>query len=174
MTDRRPPVTDAGIYVGVDPSLGTPIGIAAVDDRERLIFAASYSVPKWPSVKERIEDAVHWCVHEIEDRDLVPILVGIESPVFARNVASFGLQSRLVGALLVQWIASREINPTTAKKALTGRGNAKKDQMVAMSEAVTGWDPATVRRKDHREARADGIGIALATARRVPDGGRRP
>lgn len=58
------------------------------------------------------------------------------------------------------------VNPRAAKKALTGNGNASKDQIVNAALSQYG---ITERTKPRRESQADALGIALASRRRLID-----
>lgn len=68
-------------------------------------------------------------------------LVVIESPV-GRFAKALIPQARVSGAVLAaldrESLAWREIAPAEAKKALTGKGNAKKDQMIVAAQQATG------------------------------------
>lgn len=88
-----------------------------------------------------------------EDIDLVVI----ESPVsrFAKALIPQARVSGAVLALISQYgIAWTEIAPAAAKKTLTGKGNASKDDMVTMAYADTG-----IHMDEHQ---ADAYGLWLA------------
>lgn len=84
-------------------------------------------------------------------------LVVIESPV-GRFAKALIPQARVSGAVLAaldkESLAWREVSPTEAKKALTGKGTAKKEHMIAAAERATG--------KTLNEHQADAYGLWLA------------
>ena len=90
-------------------------------------------------------------------------LVAIEAP-FGTNFSTHGLRE-MVGMLkdrFVQWGWDVvEVPAASAKKALSDKGNAKKDEMVAAAAEV--WPEIyNVGNQKQQEAVADAIGIAMA------------
>jgi Holliday junction resolvasome RuvABC endonuclease subunit len=93
-----------------------------------------------------------------------PCAIGIEEQIGRYNIRSLIETSYLVGR--IQEIVDVHdavwylVKPAQAKQALTTRGNASKDQMVAMAHAHgVVFDREA---KPSREAIADALGIALA------------
>lgn len=92
--------------------------------------------------------------------------IAVEIPQHGPSSAVFGAQMRMVGALMATLIMTgrdvHEVNPTAVKKAMTGYGGAKKDDMVAAAEHLAG--PLKETTKVEREAIADAIGHAVTLA----------
>lgn len=110
--------------------------------------------------------------------------VAIEAPVFQYANAAIA-QCRVAGAVLAELSAHNlawcEIAPSVAKRALTGRGDAKKKQMLEAAAHRFGHDALFLEFAERRgvwaawmndrliydEHAADALGLALAGAPRV-------
>ncbi len=110
--------------------------------------------------------------------------VAIEAPV-AQHASSVIAQCRVAGAVLAELSAHNlawcEIAPAAAKRALTGRGDAKKRQMLESAAPHFGHDALFLEFAERRgvwaawmndrliydEHAADALGLALAGAPRV-------
>jgi len=110
--------------------------------------------------------------------------VAIEAPV-AQYASAVIAQSRVAGAVLAQLsaygLAWCEVAPTAAKRALTGRGDAKKLQMLQSAAPHFNQDALFLEFAERRgrwaawmndfcvydEHAADALGIALAAVARV-------
>lgn len=95
---------------------------------------------------------------------IAPNIVCFESPVLPATTA-LATTRKLHGlAGMLELVCRRasvecvEVQPTTVKKVLTGRGNAKKPDMVAAARAM-GFDPKV-------EDEADALGVWLAVVRK--------
>ena len=86
--------------------------------------------------------------------------IAIESPV-ARFAKAVIPQARVSGAILAlaaaRWKHVIEVTPTSAKLALSGKGNASKDTMMARASAYG----------VHGEHASDALGVALAAMKQV-------
>lgn len=118
-----------------------------------------------------------------------PVIGGVEIPFMPKGTKHHGqdpiLQGRHVGqieaAACVHGVRLMAINPSTAKKSLTGHGRAgvkremgdttasmrarSKAAMVAHARAMDGWAQAALAipsELPHLQAAADAVGIALA------------
>lgn len=110
--------------------------------------------------------------------------VAIEAPV-AQHASSIIAQCRVVGAVLAEVCAHHlawcEIAPASAKRALTGRGDAKKLQMLQAAASHFNHDPLFLEFAERRgvwaawmhdvcvydEHAADALGIGLVAQGRV-------
>ncbi len=110
--------------------------------------------------------------------------VAIEAPV-AQHASSVIAQCRVAGAVLAELSAHTlawcEVAPSVAKRALTGRGDAKKLQMLQAAAAHFNHDPLFLEFAERRgvwaawmndycvydEHAADALGLALAAAPKV-------
>lgn len=117
---------------------GTPMKILALDMSSTAIgvcydgatFATIALVGPISDRCRRAQQLIGTRVEALQDIDLVVI----ESPV-ARFASAVIPQARVSGAVLAElsrrnivWV---ELSPQAAKKALTGKGNANKAQMIA-------------------------------------------
>lgn len=141
--------------LGLDAS-STIIGWCVLQDGRALVHG-EIKLPV-SNIADRCEAAQRGLVELLE---AAPIdAVAIESPVAFRPNAVIP-QARVSGALLaicsLREVAWLEIEPTRAKKALTGRGGASKDEMQAKAAE---WGV----RGEHA---SDALGIALAAVPRV-------
>lgn len=110
--------------------------------------------------------------------------VAIEAPV-AQYASAVIAQCRVAGAVLAEvrahGLAWQEVSPAAAKRALTGKGNADKREMVMSAAERLGHDPLFLEFESRRslwaawmndycvydEHAADALGIGLAAAGRV-------
>jgi crossover junction endodeoxyribonuclease RuvC len=87
-----------------------------------------------------------------------PDAVAYEGPAHRTSALSMVAQQRMVGVALLsaglRRIEAIEIAPASAKKALTGNGHAKKEQMMFHAGQLVG-----VQIDEHQ---ADALGVALA------------
>lgn len=148
------------MIIAIDPSYANPCGIVVWDDTI-VIHAEAITHDKAQSERERI--------HRVADltRGLVeqwrPSILAIEEPPYVKDAHVHFSLSRLVGVIeyACRDVPCILVKPTQAKQALTGKGNATKDQMVRFAQQVylTRWE---FRTKSQEEAVADAVGIALA------------
>jgi len=94
---------------------------------------------------------------------VVPGVVCFESPILPSTTA-LATTRKLHGlAGMLELVCRRlnvecaEVQPTTVKKVLTGRGNAKKPEMIAAARAL-GFDPKV-------EDEADALGVWMTVVR---------
>jgi len=141
------------LYVGIDN--GTRIiGMAAVDERRNVVWTRLIRVSgKIDSRLKKIWKEATDSLCGLDGR----FYVGIEGPFFGRNTRNnrtpilLGYSWGIMYACALSAGASGvyEIAPSTAKLALTGAGNATKEQMCECA----GYDSQDV---------SDAVGVALA------------
>jgi Holliday junction resolvasome RuvABC endonuclease subunit len=161
------------IILGIDPGIRAPLGGVLFDVEQNAIIAQHYlTFARAPSgrlahlwLQHRLRGASEF-VGGLLDRYTTTgrLVLAVEQQILGRNVQSLTDTSILVGRLTqladvrgLDWVL---VKPAQAKQALTTRGNASKDQMVAMAHAHgVVFDREA---KPSREAIADALGIALA------------
>lgn len=152
----------SGWVAGIDPGYGMT-GMVLVDHLGELVAYAAFG--RRPGEHEAKRAVLH--ANDVIDvvRGWIDmsgrLRVGIETPVYTQNPATFAKQWRLVqeieGFLMGMDVELVEVGPTTSKRVLTGSGLADKAAMVAASPFAGLPMP-----EDKREALADAWGHALA------------
>jgi crossover junction endodeoxyribonuclease RuvC len=149
-----------GSVLGVDPGLGTA-GLAALgvaDGRVELLWSGT--VRTSPDLAEAgrlrtLHDAVRDAI--VEHR---PAAVAVERLMWGRNTTSAFAVARASGVVLLAaaeaGVPVEEYAPLEVKMAVTGVGNASKEQVRSMLERVHGIAPVP-RQPDA----ADAVAVAL-------------
>ena len=128
------------IVLGIDPSVkSTGFGIIEYSDNNYTVLSygcikPSRNLPfhgKLDDIRCRIEDLIN---------TYQPDEVAIENPFYAQNIKTAITLGQVRGAALVA-IASQkkplhEYSPLEIKKAVTGYGQADKNQMITMTKAL--------------------------------------
>ena len=123
-----------------------------------LVTKESKKATGWQSLALRMKMLDDWVWHFF-DRQVSVTAVGIEHPWYGKN-----LQTALTLGIAFGYVSSEaqrrgyavfKISPAEAKRALAGKGNADKQQMIAGVKTKIGL---TVSADE-----ADAIGVALAT-----------
>lgn len=158
------------IVAGVDPSL-TSAGVAILDNGQPTL-AESYGFPghngaSYQQRSRRIRHQVWNATREIlRIRDHVALVVIEEHPYAVRISGSefdrSALWHGIYGALDHANIPIAVMPNSTAKKWITGRGNAKKPEIVA---TIDSWWPGVARNDDE----ADALGLAAIGAHHLGD-----
>ena len=132
------------IVLGIDPSVkSTGFGIIEYSDN-------TYSVLSYGCIKPPRSFTFHNKLNNIRSRleEIIithqPDEVAIENPFYAQNIKTAMTLGQVRGAALVA-IASQkkplfEYSPLEVKKAVTGYGQADKNQMIAMIKALLAID----------------------------------
>jgi crossover junction endodeoxyribonuclease RuvC len=128
------------IVLGIDPSVkSTGFGILEYSEND-------YSVLSYGCIKPKRSLSLHDKLNNIRTHleDLIkshnPDEVAIENPFYAQNIKTALTLGQVRGAALVA-IASQkkplfEYSPLEVKKAVTGYGQADKNQMITMIKAL--------------------------------------
>lgn len=128
------------IVLGIDPSVkSTGFGIIAYSDN-------NYSVLSYGCIKPSRSLPFHDKLNNIRScvEDLIkthrPDEVAIENPFYAQNIKTAITLGQVRGAVLVAIAAQEkplfEYSPLEVKKAVTGYGQADKNQMITMVKAL--------------------------------------
>ncbi len=130
------------IVLGIDPSVkSTGFGIIEYSDNNYSVLSygcikASQSLPfhdKLNTIRSRLEDLIK--THRPDE-------VAIENPFYAQNIRTAITLGQVRGAALVAIAAQEkplfEYSPLEVKKAVTGYGQADKNQMITMVKALLG------------------------------------
>lgn len=121
----------------------------------------TWTLPAKANIAARCQQARDLLAHQLQAHPDVDLVV-IESPV-ARFAKAVIPQARVSGALLAllneRGLAWLELPPQDGKTALTGKGNADKDAMMAAARERTG------EALDEHQADAYGLWCAACTRR---------
>jgi Holliday junction resolvasome RuvABC endonuclease subunit len=128
-------------HVAFDAS-STSIGWVLARDGKRR-FSGTEKL-KGKKIEERVEQAYQFTLNLLTQWPGAELLV-TEAPG-VRFVKGAIPQLRVSGAIILaarhKGIPWRETTPTQAKKALTGKGSAKKPDVIAAAAPHLGYDPA--------------------------------
>lgn len=119
------------LFLGLDPSL-TSTGYCVLDEHGATLWLGRFPICKAKGASRLFELEAH-LDKALENLDGIPTLVAIEGYAFGafagrERLGEWGGVLRL--NLFKKHIPFIEIPPTTLKKYVTGKGNAKKNQML--------------------------------------------
>jgi crossover junction endodeoxyribonuclease RuvC len=128
------------IILGIDP--GTSIfgyGVIQIQNKKiKLIALGSVNLSKYSNHQLKLKyifERVRYLVDEYK-----PDQCAIEAPFFGKNVQSMLKLGRAQGvsmaAVLTRDIPIEEYSPRKIKQAITGNGNASKEQVAAMLQTI--------------------------------------
>ena len=130
--------------LGIDP--GTTVmgfGVIRVEDRTcRLIEGDVVRLHKQPDHHRKLA-AIH---HELNRilTEFRPDAIAVEAPFYGKNAQSMLKLGRAQGVAitvgLVRGVPVFEYSPRKIKKAITGNGNASKEQVARMLQQLLGLD----------------------------------
>jgi crossover junction endodeoxyribonuclease RuvC len=163
------------IILGIDPGTAM-LGYGLIERVGPRLRAIDYGVIKTPSdmpLPQRLA-AIH-----LELTDLIqlhaPVLMGVERLFFTKNVQTAFAVGQARGVVLLaaaqHGLEVREATPNEVKVATAGHGNAGKEQVQRMVQAVLGL-PELPEPDDAADALAIAICVAHRerTASRIPTG----
>lgn len=148
------------IILGIDPgTLVMGYGLIAAEGKKvRLLSMDVLKLsPKLDSYERlhRIHQQVVQLIHEYH-----PTSFAIEAPFFGKNVQSMlklgRAQGVAIAAAMHAGLPVREYPPKTVKQAITGNGNADKEQVLKMLQHILGFE----NRPEYLDA-TDGLAVAL-------------
>jgi len=130
--------------LGIDPSLRST-GFGIVEDDSGRLVPVAYGVIK-PTDKLPLHLKLAEIKTELEEliRTYEPGEAAIENPFYAQNMKTALLLGQVRGAVLVAVAATgcglAEYSALEIKKAVTGYGQADKEQVLTMVRALLGLD----------------------------------
>lgn len=124
------------IILGIDPGT-TIMGYGLVHEQGsnlRLITIGFLQLNKYPNQAIKLKKIFERCLQLMDEYH--PDIVALEAPFFGKNVQSMLKLGRAQGvamaAALYRDIEIVEYSPKSIKQAITGNGNASKEQVAAM------------------------------------------
>jgi crossover junction endodeoxyribonuclease RuvC len=132
------------IILGIDPGT-TVMGYGLIHVKDKKIEMLNFGVihlsklPTHPDKLKRIFDRVDSLILEYK-----PDEMAIEAPFFGKNVQSMlklgRAQGVAIAASLKNNIPFEEYSPRRIKQAITGNGNASKEQVAAMLQTLLNFN----------------------------------
>ena len=159
------------IVLGVDPgSQITGFGFIEIDsDQERLVDCGVITLTSEPKQQLRLK-MVYNELHALMSRHL-PDFCAVEMPVYGNNPQSMlklgRIQAAAMLAALNLEIPVVQYTPKEVKKAVTGNGNASKEQVQYMVRSLLSIEESRVMGLDTSDALA--VGLCHAQRNRSPD-----
>jgi len=130
--------------LGIDPSLQST-GFGIVEEEGGRLRPVAYGVIK-PTAKQPLHLKLAEIKTELEEiiRTYEPAEASIENPFYAQNMKTALLLGQVRGAILVAVAAAgcglAEYSALEIKKAVTGYGQADKEQVLTMVRSLLGLD----------------------------------
>lgn len=127
--------------LGIDPGTNV-LGFAILDADKKNLTVIEISVLTFSHIGEEHTDKLRYIFEQIQDiiRQYKPTEMAIEAPFFGKNVQAMLKLGRAQGvamaAGMVNGLAITEYMPKKIKKAVTGNGNASKEQVAGMLESI--------------------------------------
>ena len=127
--------------LGIDPGTNV-LGFALIDADKRAITVLEIGVVTFAHVGDDHTVKLRYIFEQVQDliRQYRPAEMAIEAPFFGKNVQSMlklgRAQGVAIAAGMVNAVAITEYMPKKIKRAITGNGNASKEQVAGMLENI--------------------------------------
>ncbi len=127
--------------LGIDPGTNV-LGFALIDADKRAITVLEIGVVTFAHVGDDHTVKLRYIFEQVQDliRQYRPAEMAIEAPFFGKNVQSMLKLGRAQGvamaAGMVNDVSITEYMPKKIKRAITGNGNASKEQVAGMLENI--------------------------------------
>jgi crossover junction endodeoxyribonuclease RuvC len=127
--------------LGVDPGTNV-LGFALIETSKTQLKVIEIGVVTFGHISEEHAVKLRYIHDQITDliNQYQPTEMAIEAPFFGRNVQSMLKLGRAQGVAMAAAIAKgltiAEYSPKRVKQAVTGNGNASKEQVAAMCEMI--------------------------------------
>lgn len=127
--------------LGIDPGTNV-LGFAIIDADKRLITVLEIGVVTFAHISDDHTVKLRYIFEQVQDliRQYQPSEMAIEAPFYGKNVQSMlklgRAQGVAIAAGMVNGLATTEYMPKKIKRAITGNGNASKEQVAGMLENI--------------------------------------
>lgn len=127
--------------LGIDPGTNV-LGFAILEVRQRQLSVVEIGVLTFTHIDEEHVDKLKYIFEQVQDlvHQYRPSQMAIEAPFFGKNVQAMLKLGRAQGvamaAGMVNGLSITEYLPKKIKKAVTGNGNASKEQVAGMLENI--------------------------------------
>jgi crossover junction endodeoxyribonuclease RuvC len=127
--------------LGIDPGTNV-LGFAVIDADREKIQVVEMGVLTFAHINDEHTDKLKYIFEQVQDliRQHKPEEMAIEAPFFGKNVQSMlklgRAQGVAIAAGMVNHLSITEYMPKKIKRAVTGNGNASKEQVAGMLENI--------------------------------------
>lgn len=127
--------------LGIDPGTNV-LGFAIISADKKNIQVIEIGVVTFAHIGSEQTEKLRYIFEQVQDliRQHQPTEMAIEQPFYAKNVQSMlklgRAQGVAIAAGMVNNLATTEYLPKKIKKAVTGNGNASKEQVAGMLESI--------------------------------------
>lgn len=127
--------------LGIDPGTNV-LGFAVIDADRKKIQVVEIGVVTFAHISDEHTDKLKYIFEQVQDliRQYKPEEMAIEAPFFGKNVQSMlklgRAQGVAIAAGMVNHLMITEYMPKKIKRAVTGNGNASKEQVAGMLENI--------------------------------------
>lgn len=127
--------------LGIDPGTNV-LGFAILEIHQRNLSVVEIGVLTFAHIDEEHVDKLKYIFEQVQDlvHQYKPSQMAIEAPFFGKNVQAMLKLGRAQGvamaAGMVNGLTITEYLPKKIKKAVTGNGNASKEQVAGMLENI--------------------------------------
>jgi crossover junction endodeoxyribonuclease RuvC len=127
--------------LGIDPGTNV-LGFAIIDAHKNSISVVDIGVVTFAHISDDHTVKLRYIFEQVQDliRQYEPTHMAIEAPFFGKNVQSMlklgRAQGVAIAAGMVNNLATTEYLPKKIKSAVTGNGNASKEQVAGMLENI--------------------------------------
>lgn len=127
--------------LGIDPGTNV-LGFAILEVNKSQLKVIELSVLTFAHISDEHTDKLRYIFEQVQDiiRQYRPEEMAIEAPFFGKNVQAMlklgRAQGVAIAAGMVNGLAITEYMPKKIKKAVTGNGNASKEQVAGMLENI--------------------------------------
>jgi crossover junction endodeoxyribonuclease RuvC len=127
--------------LGIDPGTNV-LGFAIIDADKKAVKVIEIGVVTFAHISEDQTEKLRYIFEQVQDliRQHRPSEMAIEAPFFGKNVQSMlklgRAQGVAIAAGMVNDLSITEYMPKKIKRAVTGNGNASKEQVAGMLENI--------------------------------------
>lgn len=127
--------------LGIDPGTNV-LGFALIDADKKAIQVLEIGVVTFKHISDEHTEKLKYIFEQVQDliRQYKPSEMAIEAPFFGKNVQSMlklgRAQGVAIAAGMVNNLSITEYMPKKIKRAVTGNGNASKEQVAGMLESI--------------------------------------
>lgn len=127
--------------LGIDPGTNV-LGFAIIDADKRGIVVLEIGVVTFAHISDDHTVKLQHIFEQVQDliQQYKPAQMAIEAPFYGKNVQSMlklgRAQGVAIAAGMVNGLATTEYMPKKIKRAITGNGNASKEQVAGMLENI--------------------------------------
>jgi len=136
-----PQATTPTRILGIDPGTNV-LGFAIIDADKSAIMVLEIGVVTFAHVGDDHAVKLRYIFEQVQDliRQHRPTEMAIEAPFYGKNVQSMlklgRAQGVAIAAGMVNGVTIAEYMPKNIKRAITGNGNASKEQVAGMLENI--------------------------------------